>query len=171
MRKKTIFVAGTSEPAPGQDIGPAVKAAEEAGKEIAENDCILLCGGRCGVMEAAAKGCKEAGGLTVCVVPSDNRKEANSFCDIAIASGIGYMRNYVLAYSADAMVVVQGNSGTMVEATVGYFLGIPVVAVQGTGGTADRIGGEYLDAFRKAKILSAKNGKEAVQIALEQIKP
>jgi hypothetical protein len=76
----------------------------------------------------------------------------------------------LLAQSCDAMILVEGQIGTLVEAAAGYFRGIPVIAIAGSGGTADRIKGTELDEMRRGKILSANNAREAIELALKKIK-
>ncbi|MBU1120511.1 MAG: TIGR00725 family protein [archaeon] len=164
MRKKVIFVAGSA-----KNISKKVyEMAEEVGREIARNNCILICGGLSGVMEAVSKGCREEGGLSIGVIPSAEKSDANHFVDVVIATGIGFGRNFILAQSADAMIVVAGQIGTLIESSAGYYWKKPIIALKGSGGTAERIAGTYLDENKRIKILSAKTPKEAVKLALKK---
>lgn len=142
-------------------------SAREVGAQIASHGAVLISGGLGGVMEAACKGAKERGGTVVGILPHEEMSYANPYCDIIIPTGMGFSRNYVTAYSADSAVVVGGGAGTYIEACVAYQKGKPIVALIGTGGTADKIAGSYLDDRKTVKVLSASNPKEAVELALD----
>ena len=64
--------------------------AVEVGRAIAEAGGILVCGGLGGVMEAAARGAKAAGGTTVGVLPGPDTTAANASIDYAIATNVGH---------------------------------------------------------------------------------
>ncbi len=142
-------------------------AAREVGAQVASRGAVLVTGGLGGVMEAACKGAKEHGGTVVGIIPHEDMSYANPFCDIIIPTGVGFSRNYITAYSADSAIVVGGGAGTYVEACVAYQKGKPIVALTGTGGTADKIADSYLDDRKTVKVLSASSPKEAVDRALE----
>ena len=89
------------------------KFAYKTGQEIAKRNCILVCGGLKGVMEAACKGAKEAGGLTVGIIPGDNKNAANSYIDIPIVTNIGYARNFIIVHTADAFVAKTSTINTL----------------------------------------------------------
>ena len=144
------------------------EAAQEVGAQIASHSAILVTGGLGGVMEAAGKGAKDKGGLVVGIIPHEDMSYANSYCDIIIPTGIGFSRNYITAYSADSAVVVGGGAGTYVEACVAYQKGKPIIALAGTGGTADKIANTFLDDRKTVKVLSASSPKDAVDQAIEQ---
>lgn len=142
--------------------------AQEVGAQIASHSAILVTGGLGGVMEAAGKGAKDKGGLVVGIIPHEDMSYANPYCDIIIPTGMGFSRNYITAYSADSAVVVGGGAGTYVEACVAYQKGKPIIALSGTGGTADKIANTFLDDRKTVKVLSASTPKEAVDQAIEQ---
>ena len=96
------------------DIGLMEKAAV-LGKEIANNNWILLCGGRSGIMEAVSKGCKEAGGTVIGILPGTDHSDANPYLSIPIATGIGLARNEILACACDVAVAIGGKYGTLSE--------------------------------------------------------
>ncbi len=144
------------------------ETAKEVGAQIASRGAILITGGLGGVMEAACLGAKEKGGLVVGILPHEEMSYANPYCDIIIPTGIGFSRNYVTAYSADSTIVVGGGAGTYIEACVAYQKGKPIVALTGTGGTADKIADTYLDDRKTVKVLSASTPKEAVDQAMDQ---
>jgi hypothetical protein len=92
-----------------------LEMAEDIGRLIAERGGILVCGGMAGVMEAACRGAREAGGLTVGIIPGARRADANAFVDVAIATGMGYTRNALVVMNADVMIAVDGEYGTLSE--------------------------------------------------------
>lgn len=96
------------------------RLAENVGNIIAEEKAVLVCGGLGGVMEAASRGAKKAGGLTVGIIPGENKKEANKFIDIVITTGMGYSRNTIVAGTADIVIAFPGEYGTLSE--IGFAL-------------------------------------------------
>jgi uncharacterized protein (TIGR00725 family) len=89
--------------------------AYNTGQEIAKRNAILVCGGLTGVMEAACKGAKDSGGLTIGILPGDDRKSANPYVDIPILTNIGYARNFIIVQTAEAFVAIDGRFGTLSE--------------------------------------------------------
>ncbi len=162
--KKVIFVAGSHEASE-----KALKLAEETGKEIAKNNCILICGGLTGVMESSCKGSSEEKGCSVCVIPSNDKNDANKYCSIVIPSGIGFGRNFILVNSADAVILIEGQAGTYIEALASYLQEKPIISLEGSGGVSDKIKNTFLDNYKKVKILSASTPKQAVELALKKI--
>jgi uncharacterized protein (TIGR00725 family) len=108
--KKTVAVCGGR--TCNQEIGAI---AFKTGKLLAQAGFTLICGGLEGVMEAAARGAKEAQGCTIGVLPGIYKSEANNFIDIVIATGIGFARNYSIANSCDGMIAIGGAYGTLTE--------------------------------------------------------
>ena len=142
-------------------------AAKEVGAQIAARNAITVTGGLGGVMEAACRGAKEKGGMVVGIIPNEDMSYANPYCDIIIPTGIGFARNFITAYSADVAIVVGGGAGTYIEACVAYQKGKPIVALTGTGGTADKIADTFLDDRKTVKVISASTPKDAVEQALD----
>jgi uncharacterized protein (TIGR00725 family) len=105
------------------------RIAEEAGRRIAEQSWITLTGGLGGVMEAALKGAKQAGGVTVGILPGFHKKEANQYVDIPVVTGMSHARNVIIAYSADALIAVSGKYGTLSEIAISLKLGKPVIGI------------------------------------------
>ncbi|MGA2461922.1 MAG: TIGR00725 family protein [Candidatus Bathyarchaeia archaeon] len=166
VRRKQILVIGF-----GRDHCPdaASQAAYKVGAEVARRGALLLTGGLGGVMEAASRGAKEAGGFVIGIIPQDNKDEANPFCDAVVATGIGFARDFVTANSADAIVVVGGGAGTMIEIAAAYQKRIPIVAIKGTGGVADRLVNTYLDDRKVEVILGGNTPEEAVSTAFSAL--
>jgi len=104
--------------------------AETVGREVAKKGAVLLCGGLGGVMEAAAFGAKQEGGITLGILPGILREEANPWIDIAVLSGMGHARNALIAQSSDALIAVDGEYGTLSEIALGLKMGKPVVMLE-----------------------------------------
>ena len=158
MKEKLIFIAVIG----GSDVSPPVEAlAEEVGREIARHGAVLVCGGLSGVMEAACRGADGEGGLTVGILPGDNRQSANPYVKIPIATGIGYARNAAVVKSAQAAIAVDGSYGTLSEIAYALQSGIPVI---GLDTWSISINGK-----EDSSIIRASSPKEAVERALAMI--
>ncbi|MDA8433131.1 MAG: TIGR00725 family protein [Nitrospiraceae bacterium] len=107
-----------------------LKEAEKVGRLLAGRNAVLVSGGLGGVMEAVSRGMKSAGGLTVGILPQDRRKDANDYIDMAIATGLGIGRNVIIARTADAVIAVGGEYGTLSEIAFSLQLGKPVVGIR-----------------------------------------
>jgi len=119
LRKPIIGVIGGGSTATDE----GVKLAEEVGFLIARADAILVCGGLNGVMEAAAKGARRAGGLTVGILPTGNKGDANPYIDIPVATAMSTARNLIIVRTADALIAVNGSYGTLSEMAHAFDLG------------------------------------------------
>ncbi len=104
--------------------------AYSVGLAVARQGASLICGGRGGVMAAAARGAQSAGGLTIGILPGYNRHQANSNIEVAIATGMGEARNAIVVASADAVIALEGEGGTLSEIGFAIKLGRPVVALR-----------------------------------------
>jgi len=147
----------------------AYQAAYLVGLEVARAGAVLISGGLGGVMEASSKGAKEGGGLVIGIIPQDDKNAANEFCDLVIATGMGFARDFITAYSADAIIVVGGGGGTMIEIAAAYQKNIPIVALKGTGGAADQLVDTYIDDRKIERTLGENTAKKAVETALALI--
>jgi uncharacterized protein (TIGR00725 family) len=114
-------VIGASRPTP-EDFARA----EAVGRGLALGGAVVVTGGRGGVMEAASKGAAEAGGLVVGILPNLDRREANPWVTVALPTGLGELRNALVARSADAVVAVAGAYGTLSEIALALAGGVPV---------------------------------------------
>ena len=103
----------------GGDVGSCTdkdcERAEELGKGIADMDMVLVCGGRGGVMEAACRGAKSAGGTTIGILPSGDRSEGNDYLDHAMVTNLGMLRNSLVVLNGDIVVAIDGSYGTLSE--------------------------------------------------------
>jgi uncharacterized protein (TIGR00725 family) len=162
MPSRTISVIG------GSDSNPInLELAERVGAEIAKRGAILVCGGLGGIMEAACKGAKLAGGQTLGIIPSDTKEHANEFVDIVIPTGLGYARNFLVAKTGDAVIALDGSAGTLSEIAIAWFSNKPIVSLVPTGGWAAKVAGEKIDERRTDNIHAASSPEEAVKIVFE----
>ena len=145
-------------------IGAAYASAEEerlaeaVGRRLAQAGAVLVCGGRGGVMEAACRGAKAGRGTTIGILPGASRADANPYVDIAIATGLGELRNGLIVRSADALVAVGGEFGTLSEIALALKADKTVV---GIGAWELSRAGERVDA-----IVGAASPEDAVARAL-----
>lgn len=140
----------------------SLRIAEELGAEIGRKGVVLVCGGVGGIMEAACKGAKIAGGMTVGIIPQEDKRAANPYVDIVIPTGLGFARNFLVAKSGDAVVAIDGAAGTLSEMAIAWFSNKPVVAIPATGGWAQQLAGMKIDSRREDVVYSAASPKEAV---------
>jgi uncharacterized protein (TIGR00725 family) len=168
---KRIAVIGQS-----GDIPAEVRhVAEEVGAEIAKRKAVLLTGGGSGVMEAASKGAKEAGGIVVGILAGDRVDVANDYIDIPITTGLYFdFRSLILVHSADALIMIRGGNGTLGELSAAYMNKKPVVIIETTGGWAAKIKevvyeGGYLDERRTVENAFCRSAKEAVELAFQRM--
>lgn len=125
-QKFTISVIG------GHECNKEVEQlAREVGRIIAEVGAILVCGGLGGVMEAASRGAKEAGGITIGLLPGKDKQDANPYIDVALPTSIGFARNVMVACSADLIVALPGSNGTLCEISYGLVYKRPVIDLGG----------------------------------------
>ncbi len=101
---------------------------EEIGRLIAEAGAVLVCGGLGGLMEAAASGCAQAGGRSVGILPGE-REDANPYVTVAVATGMGEARNAIVVRTADVVIAVSGEFGTLSEIALALKMGRPVVGL------------------------------------------
>lgn len=108
--EKRIGIIGGNSPDP-----KSLKNAERMGELIAKNGYILINGGLKGVMEASSRGAKLASGFVIGILPGKAIEEANKYIDIAIPTGLGYMRNSLVVLNSDILVAIDGSYGTLSE--------------------------------------------------------
>jgi uncharacterized protein (TIGR00725 family) len=104
--------------------------AEKVGRYIARKDCVIVCGGLGGVMEAVSKGARAEGGLTVGILPQEHKKNVNEHIDIPIVTGLGIGRNVIIARTGDALIAIGGEYGTLSEIAFALQLGKTVVGIE-----------------------------------------
>jgi uncharacterized protein (TIGR00725 family) len=104
--------------------------AEEVGRLLAERGATVVCGGLGGVMAAAARGARSAGGTTIGILPGEDRTAANEWIDHVVVTGIGHARNLAVVGSGDAVIAVGGRWGTLAEIGFARVLGRYVVILE-----------------------------------------
>jgi uncharacterized protein (TIGR00725 family) len=114
---------------PGNANQDAEETAERVGGELARRGAVVVCGGLGGVMEAACRGAKSEGGVTLGILPGSDRRQANRFVDLAVPTGFGEARNALVVRAADALVAVGGAYGTLSEIALALKAGKPVVGL------------------------------------------
>jgi len=105
------------------------QVAHELGKKLAKVVGILVSGGLSGAMEAVCQGFKAGGGVTLGIIPGYDKKDANKFVDIVIPTGLGLARNVLVVKSADMVVALPGEAGTLSEIAYCLQFGIPVISL------------------------------------------
>ena len=115
--------------------------ARTVGRLLGERGAVVVCGGLGGVMEAACAGASAAGGRTVGILPSADRRDANEYVDVAVATGLGHARNALVVMNGDAVVAVDGGAGTLSELGYAGVFDRPVAGL----GTHDAPGIEAVD--------------------------
>lgn len=127
--------------------------AEAVGAEIARRGLTLVCGAMGGVMEAACRGAKSEGGLTIGIVPGDSKDDCNLYVDIPVVTAMSHARNVIVVRSSDAVIAIGGSFGTLSEIAFALRLEIPIVGIN----TWDV----------STEIRRAETPKEAVDMAIE----
>jgi uncharacterized protein (TIGR00725 family) len=114
----------------GASSGQLYEEARQVGRLVAERGGTVICGGRSGVMEAAARGATEVGGVAIGILPDEDRRQANAFLSFSIATGAGHARNLAVVCSGDVVIAVGGEYGTLSEIGLARKVGRPVVALR-----------------------------------------
>ena len=120
--------------------------AEKVGRLLGERGHVLVCGGLGGVMEAACRGAKSAGGTTIGILPGEDRAAANPAVDVPVATGLGHARNGLVVMNGDAVIAVDGGPGTLSEIGFAGVFDRPIAGL----GTHDAPGVEAVETPREA---------------------
>ena len=153
-RSRVVAVIGPGRDATAEELA----SAEEAGAAVAAAGCGLVCGGLGGVMEAACRGARSEGGLTLGLLPGLDRDAANGWVVVAVPTGLGEARNALVVRAADAVVAIGGGWGTLSEIALALKAGVPVV---GIGTWEPALGGEPAEG-----VVAATDPRLAVADAL-----
>ncbi len=135
--------------------------AEEVGTALAGAGAILVCGGLGGVMEGACRGARSAGGVTVGLLPGDDRAAANPWVSVALPTGLGEGRNVLLVRAAQALVAIGGGWGTLSEIALALRAGKTVVGLETWAPAHDGAPGPG--------VLAAPSPRAAVELALDSL--
>jgi uncharacterized protein (TIGR00725 family) len=123
-RETYVAVVGPSAGTPAE-----LALGEAVGRLVGEAGAVLVCGGMGGVMEAAAGGCVAAGGKTLGILPTASRLEGNPYLTLAVATGMGEARNAIVVRTADVVIAVHGEFGTLSEIALALKIGKPVIGL------------------------------------------
>jgi uncharacterized protein (TIGR00725 family) len=164
MPARIISVIGGSDSSPGN-----LDLAERVGIEIARRGAILCCGGLGGIMEAACRGAKKEEGQTLGILPTDVKEHANEYVDIAIPTGLGYARNFLVAKTGDAIIAIDGSAGTLSEIAIAWFSNKPVISLVQSGGWAAKLAGVKIDDRRADTVYAASSPEEAVELVFKAL--
>lgn len=157
MAFKIVAVIGSS-----KADAEVLRLAEEVGAEIAKRGAAIVCGGLTGVMEAVCRGARANGGLTIGIIPSDDKNDANPYVQIPIVTGMGMGRNVMLVKTADVIIAVGGEFGTLSEIAHALNIGKKVIGLRTW----------HLEKAREKPIpnlIVASSPREAVDIAMNAI--
>jgi len=119
-----VAVVGPGEAGPQQ-----LAVAEQVGGELGRLGAVVVSGGLSGVMEAACRGARQAGGTTLGILPGLDRAAANEFVDVAVATGLGEARNALVVRAADVLIAVGGGFGTLSEIALALKAGKRVIGL------------------------------------------
>ena len=147
--KTHIGVIGAGECSP-----EICRQANELGHLIGKNEWVLFCGGLGGVMEGAAKGCYQSGGITVGILPGKEKDSANPFITLPITTGLGEGRNLLVVRASDVVVAIAGGYGTLSEIGFALKIGRPVVGLKTWPGID---GIDYVETPEQAIAIAAKH--------------
>jgi uncharacterized protein (TIGR00725 family) len=136
---------------PGEATAAELALAEEVGAQLVDRGAAVVTGGLGGVMEAACRGAKSRRGLTIGLLPGLDRSEANGWVDVAIATGLGELRNGLIVRTSDAVVAIGGSPGTLSEIGFALKRGLPVIG---------------LGTFAADGVVEASSAAEAAALAL-----
>jgi uncharacterized protein (TIGR00725 family) len=137
----------------GGDVAADVLGvAEDVGARLARRGAVVVCGGLGGVMEAACRGARSEGGVTLGILPGADRGAANDWVSVAVATGLGELRNGLVVRAADAVIAIGGEYGTLSEIALALKAGLRVVGV---------------GSWEIAGVAAAAGAAEAVALALQ----
>lgn len=151
LRRPQVSIIGSSEA-----DEPMLTLAEAAGAIVAKLGFALVTGGRDGIMAAASKGCAQAGGTVIAVVPGASMDEANEHTHYVIPTGLGWARNVITAIAGDVIVVIGGAAGTLSEIAFAWMYDRPIIALSAGGGWAKELAGRKVDHRRADAIIECK---------------
>lgn len=124
MPRPLVGIIGSGKPTPS-----GYQAARQVGKLLAEQGLAVVCGGLEGIMEAASRGCSEAGGTVIGLLPGAESVEGNPYLTYALPTNLGHARNVLIAHASYAVIAVEGEYGTLSEIAISLKLGRTVVGL------------------------------------------
>ena len=121
---QVVAVVGPAEATPAEE-----RIASAVGEALATRGVTVVCGGLGGVMEAVCAGARSCGGVTIGLLPGDDRGDANRFVSVPIPTGLGELRNGLVVRACDAMIAVGSSYGTLSEIALALRAGKRVVGI------------------------------------------
>lgn len=139
-QRQPVAVIGPGDGSPGE-----CEAAYAVAHALASAGMAIVCGGRGGVMAAASRGAADAGGVAVGILPEEDARAANEWLTVAVPTGMGEMRNAIIARSGVCLVAVGGGMGTLSEIALGLKWGKPVFVLHGDIALPGAVAADDLD--------------------------
>ncbi len=140
-------------------------------KELAAKGYSIVCGGLGGVMEATALGVKKASNpnaLSICIIPQDDKKFANLYCDIVIPTGIGECRNKTVVNTADILIAIGGGAGTLSEIAFAWKQNKKVICITKFNGWAKTLAGQNIDTTAEGLLIPSSSIEQTITL-IEQL--
>lgn len=150
--------------------------AEQIGEEIAKADCVLLFGAEKdldSLSSAACRGAKRKGGMAIGITYGatiDGVVEKNADAIITAGMGRGGGREFILVSSCDAIICLNGGSGTLTEMAIAYQANIPIITLENTGGWSERLAGSFMDQRERVRVEAAATPEAAVLMAIQAVR-
>jgi uncharacterized protein (TIGR00725 family) len=164
IRIPQVAVIGSSEA-----NGHVLEIAEQAGRVVAKLGAALVTGGRGGIMEAASKGCAEAGGVVIAVSPHKYMDEVNDYSHYHIPTAMGWARNAITGIAGDIVLVIGGAAGTLSEIAYAWMYDRPILAMSCCEGWSQRIAGQAVDHRREDVVVGCRTIAELEAALKEQL--
>jgi uncharacterized protein (TIGR00725 family) len=142
-------------------------AAEKIGAMLARNGIVVITGGRTGVMEAASRGARQAGGITVGILGSADKRDANKWCSVVIPTGLGHARNVITVLAGDFVIAMGSSAGTLSEICFAWIHGKPILTLKGHGAWPDRLNGAPLDQRQTSTVVPCADFEELEKQVME----
>ncbi len=162
--KKIIGIIGSSAPLCTDEMYNFTK---DLAFQLAQKGYSIVCGGLGGVMEAAARGVKQANNHlanSLCIIPQSTPNHANQYCDYIIPTGMDRARNMLIINTAQILIAIGGGAGTLSEIALAWQQGKTIIAVTKFGGWSQKLAGQTLDNKTKAKIIPAASDSQVIQL-------
>jgi uncharacterized protein (TIGR00725 family) len=149
---------------------PVLRIAAGVGTLLARHGITVVTGGTGGVMAAAGRAARRAGGLVVGIVPSSDLAQADDCCSVVIPTGMGHARNALTAIAGDVVIAIGGGAGTLSELALAWIHARPILVVEGGGGWGDALAHRDIDARRSSTIIACAD-LAGLDRALRQLLP
>lgn len=162
--KGTVSVIG---PNADQCSPRLYSAGQDLGELLADTGLRIVNGGLGGFMEAVHRGAQRSAsyshGMCIGILPSENKADANAWCDTPIPTGIGAARNRIVVNSGDVVVAAGGGAGTLSELAFAWQLGKPIICLSAHGGWAANLAGKAVDQRERPRIMEAQTVSKVQQ--------